>query len=104
MSSAFSVTPTSGINLGTTVTTNTNSAGSAIPTIGPLGLQVFGSDGKRYVLAKAATTIGSGVTTCIVNPSSFAVTYDAGTAGAYTSPSAIALVSGDYAWFGKASV
>ena len=104
MSSAYSVTPTSGINLGTTVTTNANSANVAIPTIGPLGLQVFGSDGKRYVLGQASATIASGTTTCIVSPSTFAVTYDAGTAGTYTSPSAVALTAGQYAWFGKASV
>lgn len=104
MSSAYSVTPTSGINLGTIVTTNTNSAGTAIPTIGPLGLQVFGSDGKRYVLGKAAVVMASGVTTCVVNASTFNVTYDAGTAGTYTSPSATTLATGDVAWFAHSSV
>lgn len=100
---AYSVTPTSGINLSTTVTTNPNSAGTAIPTMGPLGTQVFGSDGKRYVLAKSAVSIGTATTTCIINPTAFTVTYDAGTAGEYTSP-AINLATGDYAWFAHSSV
>lgn len=98
---AYSVTPTSGINLDTVVTTNPNSANANIPTIGPLGLQVFGSDGKRYVLAKAIQAIGTASTNCIIGTTAMTVT--TGTAGTYTSPS-ISLASGDVAWFSIASV
>jgi hypothetical protein len=97
---AYSVTPLSGIDLTSTVTTNLNSAGTAVPTVGPLGLEVFGSDGKLYVLGKANASIAASTAVCTVNASTFLVT---ATGGAYTSP-AVALVSGDYAWFSKASV
>lgn len=97
---AYSVTPLSGIDLTSIVTTNLNSAGTAVPTIGPLGLEVFGSDGKLYVLAKATATITASTAVCSIDPATFAAT---ATGGAYTSP-AVALASGDYAWFSKASV
>jgi hypothetical protein len=97
---AYSVTPLAGIDLTNLVTTNLNSAGTAVPTIGPLGLEVFGSDGLLYVLAKANAAIPASTAVCTVSPSSFLVT---ATGGAYTSP-ATALVSGDIAFFSKASV
>ncbi|CAB4122018.1 hypothetical protein UFOVP20_42 [uncultured Caudovirales phage] len=97
---AYSVTPLAGIDLTSTVTTNTNSANVAVPTIGPLGLEVFGSDGKLYVLAKANASIPASTAVCTVDPATFLVT---ATGGAYTSP-AVALTSGQYAWFSKASV
>lgn len=96
----YSVTPTSGINLNDIVTTNLNSAGTAVPTIGPLGLQVFGSDGKLYVLGKANASIPASTAVCTVNATTFLVT---ASGGSYTSP-AYALVSGDFAFFGEASV
>lgn len=97
---AYSVSPLVGIDLNSTVTTNTNSAGTAVPTTGPLGLQVFGSDGKLYVLAQAGASISASDTDCSVNASTFAAT---ASGGSYTSP-AVALVSDDVAWFSKASV
>ncbi len=97
---AYSVSHQAGVNLVTTVTTNTNSAGTAIPTMGPLGDQVFGSDGKRYVLAKAGAAITASTATCSINASTFVAT---GSAGSYTSP-AVDLASGDYAWFAATSV
>ena len=96
----YSVTPLSGINLNGITTTNPNSAGTAIPTFGPLGTEVFGSDGKRYVFAKAGATISASTTVCDINTTTFVV---AASGGAYTSPT-VALASGDYAWFSKASV
>lgn len=98
---AYSVTPLSGVALATTTTTNLNSAGTAIPTFGPLGTQVFGSDGKRYVFAKAAGAISPSAA-CSVSAADFSVVAD--TAGTYTSASADTLASGQYAWFSKASV
>lgn len=97
---AYSVTPLSGIDLVSLVQTNTNSAGTAIPTIGPLGTQVFGSDGKLYVCAQANASIPATTTVCTVNATTFLVT---ASGGAYTS-TATALVSGDVAWFAQASV
>lgn len=97
---AYSVSHIIGPDFNSIVQTNTNSAGTAIPVIGPLGLEAFGSDGRLYVLAQANASISASTTTCTVDPSTFLVT---GTAGSYKSP-AVALVSGDVAWFSKASV
>lgn len=96
----YSVTPTAGIDLNNLVTTNLNSAAVAIPTVGPLGLEVFGSDGKIYVLAKATASIPASTAVCSINATTFAAT---ASGGAYTSP-AYAMVSGDFAFFAKASV
>ncbi|MEI6539653.1 MAG: hypothetical protein WCO86_09025 [Planctomycetota bacterium] len=97
---AYTITPLIGIDFNNIVTTNTNSAGTAIPTFGPLGAEVFGSDGKIYVLGQANATITATTTACTVNATTFLVT---ASGGAYTSP-AVALASGDVAWFSKASV
>lgn len=97
---SYSVSPVIGASLDVTSNTNVNSAGVAIPTMGPLGLQVFGSDGKLYVLAKANASIAASDADCSVDPATFLAT---ASGGSYTSP-AVALVSGDFAWFSKASV
>ena len=97
---SYNITPTSGINLDDKVNTNPNSAGTAIPVNGPLGSQVFGSDGKLYVLGQANASIPASTAVCTVNATTFLVT---ASGGSYTSP-AVALVSGDTAWFSKASV
>ena len=97
---AYSVTPIAGIDLVNLANTNLNSAGVAIPTEGPAGLQVFGSDGKRYVLASAGAAITASTTTCSINASTFVAT---GSAGTYTSP-ATTMASGDYGWFAATSV
>lgn len=96
----YSVTPIAGIDLNGVTTTNSNSAGTAIPTFGPLGTQVFGSDGKRYVFAKAGAAISANTTVVDINTTTFVA---AASGGAYTSPT-VAVASGEYAWFGKASV
>ena len=97
---AYTVTPVIGVDFNNIVNTNTNSAGTAIPTFGPLGAEVFGSDGKIYVLAQANATITATTTACTINTTTFLVT---ASGGSYTSP-AVALASGDVAWFSKASV
>lgn len=96
---AYTITPLSGIDLYNTAQVNANSAGTSIPTFGPTGAEVFGSDGLRYVFAQAAVAIGASTATCVINASTFQVTLGAGTyiAGA-------SMASGDYGWFGKASV
>ena len=97
---SYNITPTSGINLDDVVQTNPNSAGTGVPVNGPLGSQVFGSDGKRYVLGVAGAAVTASTATCSINASTFVVTPSA---GAYLSP-AVALASGDYAWFAATSV
>jgi hypothetical protein len=97
---AYTITPLSGVDLVNLTTTNTNSAGTAIPTFGPLGAEVFGSDGKRYVFAKAGAAITASTATCSINASTFVVT---ASGGSYTSP-ATTMASGDYAWFSATSV
>jgi hypothetical protein len=96
---AYTITPLAGVDLYNTAQVNANSAGTNIPTFGPTGAEVFGSDGLRYVFAQAATAIGASTATCVVNASTFQVTLGSGTyiAGA-------SMASGDYGWFGKASV
>jgi hypothetical protein len=96
---AYTITPLAGIDLSNVANTNTNSAGTALPTFGPTGAEVFGSDGLRYVFAQAAVAIAASTATCVINASTFQVTLGAGTyiAGA-------SMASGDYGWFGKASV
>ena len=97
---AYSIEPLSGINLVSTTTTNPNSAGTDIPTFGPVGTQVFGSDGKRYVFAQAGAAVTASTATCSINASTFVVT---ASGGSYTRP-AVTLASGDYAWFAATSV
>jgi hypothetical protein len=97
---SYNITPTSGINLDAIVATNPNSAGTGVPANGPLGSQVFGSDGKRYVLGVAGAAITASTATCSINASTFVVT---ASGGAYTAP-AVAVASGDYAWFAATSV
>jgi hypothetical protein len=97
---AYTITPLIGADFNNIVTTNLNSAGTAVPTIGPLGAEVFGSDGKIYVLGQANASITASTTACTVNATTFLVT---ASGGSYTSP-AVDLVSGNVAWFSKASV
>ena len=97
---AYSLLPIAGIDLVSLANTNLNSAGVAIPTEGPLGLETFGSDGFRYVFAKAGEAITASTATCSINASTFVAT---GSAGTYTSP-ATAMASGDYGWFAATSV
>ena len=96
---AFTITPLAGVDLYNTAQTNPNSAGTAIATFGPLGAEVFGSDGFRYVFAQAGAEIGVSTATCTINASTFQATPSAGT---YLSGASMA--SGDYGWFSKASV
>jgi hypothetical protein len=96
---AFSITPLAGIDLYNTTQVNANSAGTSVPTFGPTGAEVFGSDGKRYVFAQAGVAIAASTATCVINASTFQVTLGV---GSYVSGASMA--SGDYGWFGIASV
>ena len=95
----FSVTPLVGIDLDNVVTAASITAGQAVANQ-LLGVQVWGSDGKRYVFAKANATIAASTAVCDINTTTFLV---AATGGSYLSP-AYGMVSGDFGWFSKASV
>jgi len=95
---AYSVTPLAGIDLNNTVTAADIVLGAPINQL--LGLQVWGSDGKRYVFAKANATITASTAVCTVNATTFLAT---ASGGSYTSP-AYGMVTGDYGWFSAASV
>ena len=98
---AYSVTPISGVNLSSATQTQLASDGSTlIPAMGPLGNEVFGSDGKRYVFAKAGNDFTASQTLCSISTSTFVAT---STGGAYIAPP-VALLTGEYGWFGVASV
>jgi hypothetical protein len=93
---AYSVLPIAGVTLTAPQTVTSGN----LPSFGPLGAETFASDGKRYVYAKANATITASTTTCTIDPATFLVT---ATGGSYTSP-AVAMATGDYGWFGAASV
>ena len=96
---SFSVTPLVGIDLDNVVTAASIAAGQAVANQ-LLGVQVWGSDGKRYVFAKANATITASTAVCDINTTTFLV---AATGGSYLSP-ATGMVTGDFGWFSKASV
>lgn len=96
---AFSVTPQIGIDLNNIVTAVNIAAGQqAVPN--RLGMEVFGSDGKLYVLAQAGGAITASTAVCTVNAGTFQAT---NSGGSYTSP-ATTMATGDYGWFSKPSV
>jgi len=100
---SYSITPTSGINLDDVVQATTQVIGATtvtIPANGPAGSQVWASDGKRYVLARAGAAITASTATCSINASTFVAT---ASGGLYASP-AVAVASGDFAWFAATSV
>ena len=97
---AYTITPLSGIDLNDTQTAAEQALLSGLVTFGPLGAEVFASDGKRYVWAKAGSAITASTATCSINTTTFVAT---GGAGTYAGP-AVAMASGDYGWFGAASV
>ena len=98
---AFSTLPIAGVDLVDTQTVVELAAnGSLVPTFGPLGSETFASDGRRYVWAVAGEAIAASTATCSINTTSFVAT---GSAGTYVGPT-VAMASGDYGWFSKASV
>lgn len=65
-----------------------------------LGSQIFATDGLRYVYAQANAAISASTAVCAINTTTFKV---AATGGNYKSP-ASAMATGQYGWFGEASV
>lgn len=99
MATPYSVTPLSGIDL-KTITLATDVASGAKKPDHRIGTQAWGTDGKLYVYAIAGGAITASTAVCTVNATTFAAT---ATGGSYTSP-ATTMATGDYGWFGKASV
>jgi hypothetical protein len=95
----YSVTPQIGFDLVNTVLATDIASGARTVPLN-IGEQVFGSDGLRYVFAKANGSITASTTVCTVDPTTFLATNSGGT---YKSP-ATNMVTGDYGWFSKASV
>jgi len=98
MATPFSRTPSIGADLKGITLAADIAAGKV--TDAALGSQVWGSDGKLYVYGQANASISASTTACTVNATTFLVT---ASGGSYTSP-AVAMASGDRAWFAKASV
>lgn len=96
---SFSVTPLVGIDLDNVVTAASIAAGQEVANQ-LLGVQVWGSDGRRYVFAKANATIAASTAVCTVNATTFLAT---ASGGSYLSP-ATGMVTGDFGWFSAASV
>lgn len=104
---AYSVSHMIGVDLNNPVPVSfsfTNGSTAVVITnMGPLGTQVWGSDGKRYVLASAGNAFASGAAAQINATTFVATTYASGTS--YASPVITGgIASGDVAWFGAASV
>ena len=97
---AFTITPLAGIDLVDIQTVAEQATTSGLVTFGPLGAEVFASDGLRYVWAKAGEAITASTATCSINTTTFVATAGAGT---YKAP-VTTMASGDYGWFSKASV
>lgn len=98
---AYTITPLSGIDFSdTTTVAELALTGGTAPAFGPIGAEVFGSDGRRYVFAKAGATITATSPSCAINVTTFVAS---ATGGTYLSPTA-SMGSGDYGWFSAASV
>ena len=98
---AYSTLPIAGVDLVDTQTAvELAASGTTVPTFGPLGAETFASDGLRYVWSKAGEAITASTATFYINTTTFVATASAGT---YKGPS-VAMGSGDYGWFSKASV
>jgi hypothetical protein len=96
---AYPIVNIHGIDLVNTVLASDISSGARVVPHA-IGTEVFGSDGKLYVFAKAGGAIPASTSTCTVNAGTFSAT---SSGGSYTSP-ATAMSTGDYGWFSKASV
>jgi len=95
----FSATSTVGIDTDNTILGTDVTAGRAFVPFA-LGQQTWGNNGKLYVFARANATIGASDADCSVSATTFLAT---ASGGSYLSP-AVAMASGDYGWFSKASV
>lgn len=98
---AFSINNRLGNDLTNTFPAVTyGTTGSLIRAPHALGAELWANDGKLYVFAQAGAAITGATAVCSISTPTFQAT---ATGGAYTSPAG-AMLTGDYGWFGKASV
>lgn len=100
MAFPITVTPLQGCDLNSITTAADIAANTGAEDAPQLGTQVFGSDGRRYIYAQANATIAASTAVCLINATTFLV---AATGGSARSP-AVAMATGDRAWFSVASV
>jgi len=100
MATPFTVSPVLGVDLNTITLAADVGSTSGAEDAPQLGTQVFASNGKIYVYAQANAVITASTAVCTVNATTFLAT---ASGGAYLSP-AVAMASGDRAWFSRAAV
>lgn len=98
MAAPFNTIPTAGADFNTITTAADAAQGKVLDA--RLGTIAHGSNGRFYVYGRANATIAASTAVCTVNATTFLVT---ATGGSYLSP-AVAMATGDYGWFSKASV
>jgi hypothetical protein len=98
MATPFVTIPTAGADLNGITTAADAANGKVLDA--RIGTVQHTSNGKFAVYAKANATIAASTAVCTVNATTFLAT---ATGGSYTSP-AVAMATGDYGWFTKASV
>lgn len=99
MAAPFSVTPNIGADFNTITTAQQRADGSVLDA--RLGEQRLGSDGRRYVYARASAAIAASTVECTVNATTFEAAAAVG--GTYRSPP-VAMNTGDFGWLSAASV
>lgn len=99
MGAPFTTDQKAGVDFNSTILATDIAAGADRPDLA-IGTIAFGSNGRQYVYAIAGGAIAASVAVCTVNATTFTAT---NSGGAYTSP-AVAMATGDYGWFSKASV
>ena len=93
----INTTPLIGANVDNGVISTTALRSQGIPGQAALGAQTLTNDGKLMVYAEASGAITANTAVCTVNTTTFQAT---NTGGSYLSP-AVALATGDRAWFVK---
>lgn len=98
MATPFVTIPTAGADLNTITLAADAANGKVLDA--RLGTIQHTSGGRFAVYARANAAIPASTAVCTVNATTFLAT---ASGGSYTSP-AVAMASGDYGWFTKASV
>lgn len=98
MATPFNTIPSAGADFNTITLAADAAAGKLLDA--RLGTIAHGSNGRFFVYGRANAAIPASTAVCTVSPTTFLAT---ASGGAYTSP-AVAMASGDYGWFSKASV
>lgn len=100
MATPHAVTPLAGVDLNSITTAALVGPRFGAEDAPQLGVQVQGTNGRRYVYAQANASIPANTAVCNIDATTFLV---AASGGSYRSP-AVAMASGDRGWFSAASV